>query len=233
MSRVVWAQNEPDLCRSTNEQGTLNVFRLAAQYSVPWVLFASSREVYGQQSVPVSETAALKPMNVYARSKVRGEEIALSHRACGVRSAVIRFSNVYGSVEDHADRVVPAFCRAAAQNTPMYLEGPDNIFDFTHVNDVVEGTYRLIQLLMDGVRRLSPVHLVSGIGTSLSDLAELACKGCTHLPKRTVRNPRNFDVSTFVGDPHFAKELLGWEARTSLEKGVQAFVQQFALHAGR
>ncbi|MTD34230.1 NAD-dependent epimerase/dehydratase family protein [Paludibacterium denitrificans] len=111
VSRVVWGQRDPDLCWLTNVTGLQNLIKAAlAQSSKPWILFSSSREVYGQtSSLPVVETAALNPLNVYARSKAEGERLVLEARSHGLQSAVVRLSNVYGCTKDHADRVIPAF----------------------------------------------------------------------------------------------------------------------------
>ncbi len=76
----------------------------------PWVLFTSSREVYGQpDDLPATEATALRPMNVYGRSKVAGEQIAQAALRRGLRTAVVWLANVYGATGDHVDRVVPTF----------------------------------------------------------------------------------------------------------------------------
>ena len=68
VSRVVVAERDPHLCRDTNVQGLANVIGAAEQETVPpWLLFASSREVYGEaESLPATENTPLRPVNVYA-----------------------------------------------------------------------------------------------------------------------------------------------------------------------
>ncbi len=116
VSRVVEGERHPDLCWSVNAEGTRQVLAAAAaSRRRPWVVYASSREVYGQQEIlPVPEDAPLQPKNIYARSKAEAERLMGEARAAGLRNAILRFSNVYGDIADHADRVVPAFARAAA-----------------------------------------------------------------------------------------------------------------------
>ena len=236
VSRVVWGQRDPDLCWRTNVAGLQNLIRLAlAQRSKPWVLFSSSREVYGQApSLPVAETTALNPLNVYARSKAEGERIVLEARNQGLQTAVLRLSNVYGCTKDHADRVIPAFARAAVEGLPLRVEGSNHTFDFTHVNDVVRGIGALIGLLESGAQSLPAVHLVSGHPTSLGELAAI----CRRLAKSDAAvneaTPRSYDVARFYGDPSRAQELLGWESEISLEAGlmrlIEDFRQELALH---
>jgi len=141
VSRVVWGEKDPDNCWLTNVIGTQNIIRAAQDSPLkPWIVYASSREVYGaQQNLPVEIDAQYAPMNIYARSKVAAEKEILQARKLQLRTAIIRYSSVYGSVSDHKDRVVPAFCRAAVDGVPLRIDGLDNTLDFTHVDDAVKG----------------------------------------------------------------------------------------------
>jgi len=229
VSRVVWGERDPVRCWSTNVDGTRHVLEAAASStSRPWVLFASSREVYGEpRSLPVDEDAPLCPVNIYGRSKVAGEEAILGARDQGQRTAVVRLSNVYGRVTDHPDRVVPAFARAAAQGEPLRVEGADHTFDFTHIEDVVAGLLRLVALL-DGSDPPPPaVHLVSERATTLGELAhlavELAGTGAPILAGAT----RSYDVARFVGCGARARAVLDWRASVSLEEGLGHLIREF------
>jgi len=237
VSRVVWGQRDLELCWRTNVTGLQNLVHGAlAQSSKPWILFSSSREVYGQaSSLPVVETAALNPLNVYARSKAEGERLVLEARSQGLQSAVVRLSNVYGCTKDHADRVIPAFARAAVEGLPLRVEGSNHTFDFTHVNDVVRGLRALIRLLESSEQLSHPVHLVSGHPTSLGELAATCCRLAKSGASVTEAAPRSYDVARFYGDPARARELLGWESEISLEVGltrlIEDFKQELAMHS--
>lgn len=231
VSRVVWAQRDPELTEAVNVAALDRLLALAtASPQRPWVVFASSREVYGEpQGLPVNEAAPRAPLNVYARSKVAGELAMEWAASAGLVANIARFSNVYGSVADHADRVVPAFARAAASGATAYLEGPENTFDFTHVDDVADGLLRLVMATASG-RQLPPIHFVSGRGTTLRELADLAEANSTGM-RCEVRPSRNYDVSRFIGDPARAMDLLGWQATTPLEQGFAALVEAFRKDA--
>ena len=65
VSRVIDGEKNKQNCIATNFKGTKYIAEAAAM-SDCWMIFGSSREVYGEQSVlPVAETAELLPMNVY------------------------------------------------------------------------------------------------------------------------------------------------------------------------
>lgn len=121
--------------------------------------------LYGR---PADEETPLRPVNVYAHSKVAGEQLIAEARDRGLRACVIRLSNVYGSTQDHPDRVVPAFARAALLGQPLRIDGCDHTFDFTHISDVVHGIAALVELLVRGIApppiTLSPASRHQGVG---------------------------------------------------------------------
>lgn len=229
VSRVVWGEQDPGECWRTNVDGTGNVLRAALEAErSPWVVFVSSREVYGQaHCLPVREDAPLHPINIYAHAKVEGERRVFRARERGTQTAIVRLSNAYGSVFDHVDRVVPAFARASAFGLPMTLEGPGNTFDFTHVEDVASGLLSVVARLQRGVMDMPTLHLTTGRPTTLRELAAMANAAGGDRSELIESAHRDFDVSRFVGDPSLAARCLGWRPRVSIEQGVTRMVDAF------
>lgn len=233
VSRVIDGEREPERCRAVNIGGTRIVLQTAAAARRrPWVIVASSREVYGEQEqLPVAETAELRPKNVYAEAKAAGETLATEAAAAGLRVAIVRFSNVFGSIADHPDRVVPAFAAAAAAGATLRIDGGDNTFDFTYVDDVVDGVARLAAALEAG-ERPPPIHFVSGRPVTLMQLAQAAI-ALGRPGARLVEAPsRTFDVARFWGDPSRALAVLGWRATTPLDDGLRRMVERYTQAAG-
>ncbi len=231
VSRVRWAEDDPALCRATNIGGTRQLLRAAADARPrPWLLLASSREVYGQpKQLPVHESAPLRPLNCYGRSKLEAERLTLEARLVGLRTAVVRLTNVYGGAGDHPDRVVPAFCHGAARGETLRIDGPRRVFDFTHIHDVIRGLSLLMAALDAGEGALPPVHLVSGRPTSLEELALTACAAARRPGGIRVCEPQRYEVTHFHGDPRRAKRLLGWQASVPLAEGIKRLVDGFAI----
>lgn len=230
VSRVIDGERDPARCRAVNVDATRALLAAAlASSRRPWFVYASSREVYGQQDVmPVGEDAPFRPLNVYARSKVEAEGLCREAREAGLRAAVVRFSSVYGSTADHATRVVPAFIRAAVEGGTLRVDGNDCTFDLTHVNDATEGLARLIRLIQAGEAAPPPIHFVSGTGIRLIDLAERAVALGDGRARIVTAPPRTFDIRCFIGNPARAETLLGWRATTDLDTGLRALAADFA-----
>jgi nucleoside-diphosphate-sugar epimerase len=230
VSRVIDGERDPALCRAVNVEGTRTLVEAAlACPEPPWIVYASSREVYGQAaSLPVTEDAPLSPVNAYGRSKRDAEALVA---AAGLPAAIVRFSNVYGCVRDHADRVVPAFARNAALGLPLRVDGTGNTFDFTHVSDTVAGVMAVVGRLQSGAA-LPPVHFVTGRATTLGELARLAVELAGSASPVREAPPRDFDVHAFRGDPSRAARVLGWSARVGLREGLARLVRDFRAREG-
>ena len=229
ISRVIWGERCPELCWDVNVEATRELLALALNSRRrPWFVYASSREVYGQQSVlPVAETAQPEPMNTYARSKVAAEKLVSEARDAGLATAIVRFSSVYGDVDDYADRVVPAFALAATRDGMMRIDGPDCAFDFTHVDDVAMGLMKICDGLLSGEKSLPTLHFVSGVRTTLRELAELAAD-LGHCPMQiSLASPRTFDISQFYGDPARAAAVIDWRTTVSLRTGLKNLIRDF------
>lgn len=229
VSRVVWGEDDPAKCWQVNVLGTQNILELAlSSPHKPWVIYASSREVYGQQEqLPVKESATLQPLNAYARSKVAAEALVKEYQLRGLRTAILRFSSVYGRVDDHANRVIPAFCQAAVFGKSLIIEGSNNIFDFTHVSDVANGILNTINLLQKNFIIPSAIHLTTGRATSLRQIAEYACELTNNKSELVEAPPRTYDVSRFIGEPHLAFALLNWSSKINIMDGIKQMIKGY------
>ncbi len=229
VSRVIWGEKDPELCWKTNYEGTQSVIESALlSPKKPWILYASSREVYGNPSLlPATEETPWKPINIYGESKVAAEKAILEARANELNTAIVRYSNVYGSLHDHHDRVIPAFCKAAALGNPIRVDGSSNTFDFTYIDDVVEGTLKIISLLNENKENLSPFHLTTGKETSLREAAELANKIGKKQSEIIEAPPRNYDVPNFYGNSTKTRNILGWKPMVGIEEGIERLTRLF------
>jgi UDP-glucose 4-epimerase len=233
VSRVVLAEQNPELCWAVNSEGTEQLVKLLARTAPQaWFLFVSSREVYGQATrFPCSEHAPFNPLNVYARSKIAGEQIAERARDGGVITGIVRLSTVYGGPNDHPTRLIPAFMSAAMQNSEFRIDGERTFVDPTFLDDVIEGLILLIRRLFRR-QSFSPVHFVSGQRVALLELARIVSEIAGSSVNLTITDPRPYDVAGFEGDPTYAIKEFGWRASTPLNKGLSTFRARWETRDG-
>lgn len=170
-SNVRGAEQNPEYCLTTNVGGTENVVRASIASNVRHVVFASSREVYGDVlCTPVAEEHVLQPVNVYGRSKLMGEQVMAQLAQEGVQSSVIRLSNVVCPVDE--GRVLHIWKDQAATGHNLTLFGGHQQIDFVADRTVIR---TILKILEHGPVH-GPVNVGGGRSYSLFEVAERICQ---------------------------------------------------------
>lgn len=228
VSRVIWGEENPQLCRQVNVDGTRNIINACLESpNKPWLIYASSREVYGQQDVfPVQEDCTFRPHNHYAKSKIDAENLVNDARDRGLQTTILRFSNVFGGLGDYSERVVPAFCSNALNGTPLQVNGGDSLLDFTYVDDVVKGIIEVIKLMTMQNESLPAIHFTTGKATSLLELANLAVSLCNSSSEIILKQKDSIYPSKFFGDYTRANSLLGWQPEYDMRTAILEYLEK-------
>jgi nucleoside-diphosphate-sugar epimerase len=230
VSRVVEAEKNPSECEKTNIGGIyslLNSIENASQK--PWLIFGSSREVYGEQSMlPVKESAFKRAINIYGDTKIKGEKIFTDFaQKYDLNCAIVRFSNVYGNRYDIFDRVIPRFIRAIVTGAPLTIEGGDQLIDFTYIDDTINGLLKVIDYVAHGKNIIDDFHLCPGIGWTLYQLINHIENVTGKKAKIKINPKRNYDVVKFVGDTTKIKNILGLKRFAALEEGISQSIDEY------
>ena len=201
-SQVRAALADPRYCFETNVAGTFAVLEAAREAQIRRLVFASSREVYGEPAaVPVPEEAPLCAKNGYGLSKVAGELYCRQYSG-SFEVSVLRLANVYGPRD--FGRVIPIFVRQALEGKPLTLIGGKQICDFVHVDTVVD---MLLKVGLGPAR--GPMNIGSGLPVSLVELAERII-GLSNSAASLVYQPEiKEEVAQFVADVSKAQRELG------------------------
>ncbi|MBN1810832.1 MAG: GDP-mannose 4,6-dehydratase [Anaerolineae bacterium] len=223
----------------TNVRGTENVLELAFKYWVRCVI-ASSSEVYGKSiAVPLSEDddRLLGSTTVsrwsYADAKAIDEYFAFAYAKKGLPVTVVRYFNAYGPRLDPKGygSVIAKFFSQALRGEPMtiYDDGSQTRC-FTYVADTIEGTIRAATVREAAGRVF---NIGSNRETSINELAQLiqrltgSASEIVHLPYETAYDVVFEETRRRVPDISRAREVLGFEARTSLEEGLPQTLEWF------
>lgn len=194
-SNVMGAEADRDYAFSTNVVGTFRVLDAAKAAGAKKVVFASSREVYGDSdTLPVAETAPAHAKNYYGASKLAAEAYCRVFTDDGLPVVVLRLANVYGPGD--RDRVIPLFLTAALRNQPLTLYGGRQVIDFLWIDDAVNALHRASSVDASA----GPFNLGSGAGVTVRQLAEMIDH---HIPGGVrIRQlpPRRQEVTGYVAD---------------------------------
>src|SRR5919198_1937419 len=175
---------------------TFNVLEYCRYNRLP-VIFASSREVYGDIHRYITEEQHANfsfTESPYSASKVAGEALVYSYARCyGLRYLVFRFSNVYGRYDndiERMERVIPLFIRRIAREEPITIYGENKVLDFTYVDDCVGGIASGIYALHEGKVENQTINLAYGKGNSLITMAQYIGKALGKEPSITLAPPQ-------------------------------------------
>ena len=214
---------------TTNIEGTVVLMEAMRQAACQRLVFGSSSSVYGNSpEVPLRETSRVdRPISPYAMTKKAGEEFChVYHSAHNFTVMSLRFFTVYGP-RQRPDMAIHRFVRLMDDGLPIQVYGDGTSErDYTYVKDAVAG----IVAAVDWVRRnegFEIVNLGESVTVRLEDLVE-AVSRVTGRPARVERLPLPVgDVERTWADIERARELLGYDPRTSLEEGLEAFVRWY------
>jgi len=231
VSRVKWAYEDPLKCINTNVGGTINVLQAARETKEhPWIIFGSSREVYGEsKTLPVTEKTPINSINVYGIAKVTGEKLCENFsKDYGLKTRVLRFSNVYTGKSDQLDRVIPKFILGAFKNEDLIINGTgQELFDFTYIEDTILGIWGCIKEIEKSEKIYDDFILSTGRPITLKELAQMVIEETDSKSRIKNSEGRSYDVNKFYADPQKAKEILGFEPKTTLREGIKLVIQEF------
>ncbi len=144
----------PEHFHRVNVEGTRNVFEAALASGVGRIVHGSTIGVYGSAAHgELSESTPPRPVNVYGKTKLEGERLALSY-ADRIPVAVVRISETYGP----GDRRLLKLFRAI-ESGAFFLIGPGrNLHQLIYVDDLIDGLF----LAARSERALGEVFVLSG-----------------------------------------------------------------------
>jgi len=159
VSRVAFCLNNQIDCRDVNVRGTqilLECLGTLSSYSEkkrPWLLFTSSREIYGSDcnhEHPCDESCASNPSNLYGETKWEGEqqikqEWRQHHDTTSNGYVILRLASVYGGAYDLQERLLPSLTLNSIRGDAINLNGGGQVFDFVHIIDVVASIIQAVQ----------------------------------------------------------------------------------------
>lgn len=228
---VRYSLEQPFAYAAANLTGHLSILELVRHSpNIKHLIYASSSSVYGTGTVmPYAETArADQPSSLYGASKRADELMSHSYsHLFGLKQTGLRFFTVYGPW-GRPDMAYFGFAEAIMTGKPVTLyDGGRLKRDFTYIDDIVAG---LLGVLDVPPADATP-HRLFNIGNNrpeyVSDLVRLLE---VSLGRKAVivdaPKPEADPVETWA-DVSVLAALCGYAPHTTLETGIQKFVQWY------
>jgi UDP-glucose 4-epimerase len=221
-----------------NLGSTIQLSRLAIKHHVPKFIFSSSATVYGDQKSPFTEDMPLGiTTNPYGESKAMNERIltdaTLAHP--GFNVVLLRYFNPIGAhplgligelPSGIPNNLMPYITQTAkGKREKLYVFGNDydtvdgtGVRDYIHVVDLAKGHVAALNYNHKGIETF---NLGTGKGTSVLEIIEAFEHVNQTKLNYEITDRRPGDIATSFADCSKAKQLLGWEAKLTIDDMVR------------
>ena len=229
---VRYSLENPAVYVETNLVGFANLLECCRRHPPRHLVFASSSSVYGANTeLPWSESQNVDhPVSLYAATKKSNELMAhvYSH-LFGLHTTALRYFTVYGPW-GRPDMSPMLFARAILEEKPIQVfNHGDMQRDFTYVDDIVEGTLRVL----DRPQRYAVYNIGNHQPVALLDyIAELE-RALGKKARLEMKPMQPGDVKATYADTAALARAVGFAPSTALEQGLQRFADWFRQYYGR
>jgi UDP-glucuronate 4-epimerase len=229
---VRYSLENPAVYVETNLVGFANLLECCRHYPPRNLVFASSSSVYGANSeLPWSESQNVDhPLSLYAATKKSNELMAHAYsHLFGLHATALRYFTVYGPW-GRPDMSPMLFARAILDQKPIQVfNHGDMQRDFTYVDDIVEGTLRVL----DRPQRYAVYNIGNHQAVGLLDYIAALERALGKKARLEMKPMQPGDIKATYADTAALARAVGFAPATALEQGLQRFADWFRQYYGR
>lgn len=206
-----------------------NILEYARKNKVKNLIFSSSREVYGESLYnnyrKENETSLSYIKCPYSASKYGSEALIHSYSKCyGINSCIVRLSNVYGKYNVWKG-VIPIFTYKAIRNQDLHVFGSEKSFDFTYIDDVINGLYFIIKNIEK--EKDETFNICTGHSVLLTKVADLIINSLESRSKIVIDKKKSGEITYYKGDISKINKGLGYMPATMIEEGIKKYLSWY------
>ena len=206
-----------------NILGITNLLEAAVASKVKSFVNTSTCFVYDKSTRKIKEEARLKPLNLYALTKIGTEQLCkLYADNYGLSCLTLRIFPPYGP-NDNKRRLVPYVVENCLLNSEIKLTSGVQKWDFIYVGDIVDA---YVLALKKKFKQHEIINIGSGIATKVKDVVNLIHKYTNSKSKLLFGSipHRGNELWYCCADLKKAKRVLGWYPKTDLANGIKKTV---------
>ncbi len=215
----------------SNLVGFANLLDCCKRYPPGHLVFASSSSVYGANAkLPWSESDNVDhPVSLYAATKKSNELMAHVYgHLYGLPVTGLRYFTVYGPW-GRPDMSPVLFAQAIVQGKPLQVfNNGDMQRDFTYIDDIVEGTLRVL----DRPSRYAIYNIGNHQPVALLDYIALLERALGKKAVLEMKPMQPGDVKATYADTRALAAAVGFQPATPLPDGLARFAEWFRNYYG-
>ena len=228
---VRYSLENPAACVESNLVGFANLLECCRRHPPGNLVFASSSSVYGSNPrLPWSESDEVDhPVSLYAATKKSNELMAHAYSHLhGIPATGLRYFTVYGPW-GRPDMSPMLFAHAIMQGKPIALfNHGDMQRDFTYIDDIVEGTLRVLDKPQANALYNIGNHRAVGLPDYVAALESALGKKALLVMKPMQPG----DIKATYADTSALKKAVGFAPSTTLADGLERFAGWFKGYYG-
>ena len=219
------------LYKHSNIKGFKAFCSFCEQKKIKKIIYASSSSVYSDNHTKkfIEHTTNLAPKSKYGLSKLNNESYAsIFSNSTNTSTIGLRFFSVYGPW-GRPDMAYYLFTSSIMNDKKIYLNNNGNMFrDWTYIDDVINGIIASIKYLLSANKQVKNKIINIGNDTpvetkKLLRMLERKLNRKADLVKKSSKN----EAYITHADITKAKNLLGYQPRVSLDKGIDKFLNWY------
>ncbi len=221
-----------------NVVGSMNLLNSMLDFGVDKIVFSSTCATYGEPNyVPIDELHPQKPINPYGQTKLAVEKIMDDYdRAYGLRSVRLRYFNVAGADKklrtgewhDIETHLIPNIIKSTLEQSKTFEIYGDTystkdgtcVRDYIDMDDLTDAHVKAL-LYLEAGGKTDYFNLGTQKGNSVKEVFECAKKITGKNIPYVVKERREGDPETLIGNSKKAKEILNWSAKNTLEESIK------------
>jgi len=232
---VRYSLENPAAYVQANLVGFANLLECCRAAKPRHLVFASSSSVYGSnKKLPWSETDNVDhPVSLYAATKKSNELMAhvYSH-LYRLPATGLRYFTVYGPW-GRPDMSPVLFARAIMEGKPISVfNRGDMQRDFTYVDDIVEGTLRVLDRPKNSPSGFAIYNIGNHTPVALPDYIRTLERALGKKAKLQMKPMQPGDVKATYADTRALKKAVGFAPATPLQAGLERFADWFKRYYG-
>jgi nucleoside-diphosphate-sugar epimerase len=218
---------DENLTVEVNLMATRMIAEVAKGCGVRRFVFASTCSVYGASDELLDEQSALRPVSLYACSKIACERVLRGMADEGFGPVILRFGTVYGlSGRTRFDLVINLLAAKAIVEGRITVFGGDQWRPFVHVDDVALAIFKTMSAPPELVANQIFNVGSNGQNYTIQQIGELinrAVPAADLIARGSDGDKRNYRVA-------FSKiqDVLGFQPRWTVEQGIQQVLDAIA-----
>lgn len=212
-----------------NINASINLFESFLEYKGFRFVHTGSCFEYGHKNTAISEDDLPDPTSVYGITKAASVQLLslMSKQAQQGNLVILRPFGVFGELEG-SHKFFSQLIDKLSRRLSVQMTKGEQIRDYVYVGDLIDAY--IIAVVVPLKNRVEIINIGSGKGVPLKEIA-LSIAKQTGIDEDLLQFGalpyRPDEMMYLVADNKKAKAVLGWEPKTSLEKGIENMIRWY------